>query len=249
MLGEIPYAPRNVLHAFPSYLWGFWYLDPSGIHHRSSIATADFDAGMVDRAAAQHFFKGATSHMLRRNLSRHPQSPHESLTPVEAVVFCQEIERWKTRVEWVSTEAMIRTAARTCESLRVKLHPGQSDAMAARIRAQVAGLDNVELSDASVHDLTEATRVVITQNSAAGFEALMQRRTVITCAPSDFHHATIQARTEVELEQAIKAAPERQAGFPFARYLYWFLAEHCLEPRKPEFADRAWQRLVALTSN
>jgi hypothetical protein len=85
--------------------------------------------------------------------------------------------------------------------------------------------------------------MVVTQNSAAGFEALMQKRCVITCGKSDFWHATLTPRKESDLREALRFGPEAMADFPFEKYLYWFLDRNCLEPAKDEFIKRAWTRI------
>ncbi|OYZ92450.1 MAG: hypothetical protein B7Y01_01745, partial [Xanthobacter sp. 17-67-6] len=64
----------------------------------------------------------------------------------------------------------------------VKLHPAQRIETAAMVRALARKTGNLVISEASIHDLTQASEMVVTQNSAAGFEALMQRKPVITCA-------------------------------------------------------------------
>ncbi len=79
---------------------------------------------------------------------------------------------------------MIRTAAeaRRDDLVYVKLHPQQSKPMRRQIMAVCNDYPNVKISDAGVHDLSQASRVVVTQNSAAAFEALMQKKPVITRA-------------------------------------------------------------------
>lgn len=88
---------------------------------------------------------------------------------------------------------------------------------------------------------------MVTQNSAAGFEAsmLMQKKLVITCAACDYHHATVVAKRPALLVQALHAAPLSQTGFDDEKYLYWFLAQNLLDPAKAEFADLAWARVKA----
>ncbi|WP_446720149.1 capsular polysaccharide export protein, LipB/KpsS family, partial [Leisingera sp. ANG-Vp] len=58
----------------------------------------------------------------------------------------------------------------------VKLHPLQDSAARQKVEAHCASLANAQLSAASVHDLIAASDTVISQNSAVGFEALMQKK-------------------------------------------------------------------------
>lgn len=244
VVGERPaYGPR-VLHAMPTYIWGFWYLDETGIHWNSSQRLAGFNPAEVDGEKAAYFFNGVTGYMLRENVSKFPQPGRAgTLPPGKAVIFCQEIEGYRSPCHYLTTEEMIRTCAAAGGRTYVKLHPGQSKPRQREIRRIVEGSPGAEISDASIHDLTAASELVVTQNSAAGFEALMQRKPVVTCAKCDFHHATLTARTPRDLTDALAGGAAAMADFPYDKYLYWFLNIRCLEPAKDDFADRAWARI------
>lgn len=240
------YGP-NILHAHPAYIWGFWYLDEVGIHWNSSIRMARFVPERVEREKAEYFFNGVSGWMLDQNLSRLPQSPRQDggLEPAAAVIFTQEIEAHPDRAHFLSTEDMIRTAAETCRDrlIYVKPHPGQSKPMRQQIIAICQDYPNLRLTNASVHDLNAAAGVVVTQNSAAGFEALMQKKPVITCARSDFWHATLTPRCTADLRDALRYGAEAMRGFEYEKFFYWFLGKRCLEPQKTDFASRAWARI------
>jgi len=101
----------------------------------------------------------------------------------------------------------------------------------------------VQVSEASVHDLIEKSRVVITQNSSTGFEALMQKKTVITCGKSDYRHATLTAKTPGDLRDALDYGPDAMSDFSYEKYFYWFLNRNLLEEAKDSFAERAVARI------
>ena len=244
LVGGARRAGRNLLHAAPAYIWGFWYLDPRGVNWMSSIRRTQFDAASVDTERAAYFFNGVSGHMLRENVSRAPQAARVAQDPAAAVVYCQELEAAPEPCNILTTEQMIRTtAAATSEVVYVKLHPDQSPAGTRRIEAIVANYPNARLTNASVHDLNAAARVVVTQNSAAGFEALMQKKPVITCAKSDFWHATLTPRSAADLADAVRYGPEAMEDFDYEAYFWWFLEGRCLEPQKDEFGARVWGRL------
>lgn len=245
--GEPAYGP-GILHAAPAYIWGFWYLDELGPYHNSSLRFAGFDPNSVDQDAASYFFNGVSGHMLRENVSKSPQQPrHERpLAPAAAAIFCQEIEQSRDRSHYLTTEEIIRITADNCraETVYVKLHPNQSKPFRRHVMAVCADYQNVQISEASVHDQIAAARCVVTQNSAAGFEALMQRKPVITCARSDYWHATLTPRNETDLRDALAFGPEVMKDFAYEKYFYWFLDRKCLEPQKTGFAARAWARIA-----
>ncbi|MEO0487422.1 MAG: hypothetical protein AAF092_16070 [Pseudomonadota bacterium] len=248
IFGSKPFYAPNVVHVAPSYVWGFWYLDEVGVNADSSLRMRTFRPHGVEWGDAEWFFNGVASYMLSENVSREPQAPR-SETWVErarSVVFCQEIDRLSPRQHYLNTEDMIRNAARAAGggAVYVKPHPNQSGQTRAVIDEIAAGDPNILVSEASVHDLIEASDWVITQNSAAGFEALLQKKPVITCARCDYHHATLTAKTGEELRAILRAGTNPLDGFDYEKYVYWFLGENCLEPQKEDFADIAWARIA-----
>lgn len=247
VVGDQPGYGRNMLHASPAYIWGFWYFDEVGINWNSSLRFAHFDPKLINQEKAEYFFNGMSSYMLRENVSRLPQDNRSetALPSAAATVFCQEIETRADRSHYLTTETMIRTTAEQNRDalVYVKLHPSQSKMERVRIMTICSDYTNIKISDASVHDLSQAAEIVVTQNSAAGFEALLQKKPVITCARSDFWHATLSPKRPSELVEALKFGASAMAGFDYAKYLYWFLDRKCLEPQKTEFATRAFGRI------
>lgn len=247
VVGDLPSYGPNRLHALPGYLWGFWYLDEVGVFANSSLRFARFNPDTVDREKAEYFFNGVSGYMLRENVSKLAQEARQQspLQSAAATVFCQEIEDTPPRSHYLTTEDMIRTAAEACREGRVyvKPHPTQSKLRRKEILAICADYAHVVVSEASVHDLIQASACVVSQNSAAGFEALMQRRCVITCGRCDYWHATLTPKTKKDLSEALTYGPDAMSEFPFAQYFYWFLDRNCLEPAKVEFESRAWARI------
>jgi len=237
---------RNIYHAHPSYIWGFWYLDPEGVIWNSSLAALKFDADRINPQDAEYFFNGVSGYMLRENISKFQQNNCDTdLQPASAVIYLQELEHYKTAVHYLDSREIIETIAQSVAGrIYVKLHPQQSSSTRAALQTFCNKYQNIKISTHSIHDLSKASDVVVTQNSAAGFEALMQRKPVITCAKSDYHHATLVAKTKSELITALSKAPNHQQEFAFAAYFYWFMGQNMLEPNKPEFEERAWHILT-----
>lgn len=243
--GPAMFGP-TILHAHPGYIWGFWYFDEIGHGWQSSLRFAQFCPAGADRESAEYFFNGVTGYMLRENVSISPQEARMDapLQPAYASIFCQN-EDTSGACHYLDTKTIVATTAEMAgeELVYVKPHPDMSRAARQRLQSLAAQWPNIKLSEASVHDLNEAARVVVTQNSTVGFEALMQRKPVITCAKSDYWHATLTPRTVEDLRAALEFGPENLAGFAYESYFQWFLEQHCLEPAKDEFADRAFARI------
>lgn len=247
VMGDMPAYGRNMLHVETGPIRGFWYLDEVGVHWNSSLRLTQFAPEQVNRGHAEYFFNGVSGWMLRNNISKlwQPERMADKLEPARAVVFTQDIEFLLDRAHYLSNEQMIRTTAEHDRSqmIYVKLHPRQSKAGRRAILSVAQDYQNVRVSEASVHDLVEKSQLVVTQNSAAGFEALMQKKAVVTCAKSDYRHATLTAKTPGDLRDALDYGPDAMAGFPFEKYFYWFLGRHLLEEAKDSFASRAVARI------
>ena len=243
-----PGYASDMLHVGPGPIAGFWYLDEVGTGWNSSLRFGQFGPERIDREAADYFFNGVTSWMLSNNVSPVTQPPRldHGIEPARATLFCQEIERSPARSHYLTTEQMIRTVAEHEREriIYVKPHPLQSKPMRRDIMAVAQDYPNVRVTDASVHDLASVADIIVTQNSRAGFEALMQKKPVVTCAKSDYWHATLTAKTPGDLREALDFGVEAMADFPFEKYLYWFLHRHLLEVAKPNFAERAWAKIT-----
>lgn len=241
------YAPRT-LHLYPSYIWGFWHLDELGIRAHSSLRFGGFCPEAIDPAQAQFFFDGVSGHMLRQNISGRPQEVrvHSPLRGARATVICQDIDtNASAPLHYLTTEEMIRTCAEHDREalIYVKPHPATTKATRRAIMDVTRDYPNVKLSEASVHDLIEASDLVVTQTSAVGFEALMQRCAVVTCGKVEYWQATLTARRVSDLREALSFGPEAMAEFPFERFFFWYLAQRCLEPAKEGVENRAWARI------
>lgn len=238
MVGDLPGRGQNTLHVMPSYIWGFWYVDVAGVHWSSSLRHLHFNPDNIDPTEAEYFFNGVTGHMLRENVSKFSQPARGTLARGAAVIYLQQIEDYKNSSHHLTSEQMIRTTAKMLagQNVYVKLHPAATQTK--WLEELASSLGNVTISTASIHDLSAVSDVVVTQNSAAGFEALMQGKPVITCAEADYHHATITEKTEDQLAEALPIASMAMQGFSYHKYLYWFLRENCLEPQSPDFEKR-----------
>ena len=243
--GPARYHP-GLLHAAPTYLWGFWYLDDLGVHWQSSIRLSDFPGEALPWDPSQYFFDGVAGHMLEHNVSKLPQPAREGLSPAFAAVFCQDIEDHWPRSHYLTTVEIIRNTARAAGGGRVyvKPHPHSDEKTRDKIEDLCKGDPNLMVSDASVHDLIAASAAVVTQNSAAGFEALLQHKPVVLCARADYHHAAVTAKTEDDLRAILRDVGGRTRHVDYHRYVAWFLNHRCFEPQAENFEARAWAKIM-----
>ena len=250
---QIAYGPRNfehssLLYAEPSYVVGFWYLDAKGYYWRSSLAELQFDPSKIDAEAATYFFNGVSGFMKKMNYSKRHQAlrTDDPLPKVPATIFVQRIENYRTKIHYLTMKEILETTSASIDgTIYVKLHPLQTEEERREIIDFCAKFENLQIQEASIHDLIAASEIVISQNSAVGFEAMMHQTPAILCAQSDYHHAALSAKSPTALVDALQNAHEFDNSFPYKKYFYWFLHNHMLEVQKPDFEDRAWSRLMA----
>lgn len=240
MIGPKRHNGPRIFHAHPSYLRGYWYLDPKGYFWNSSIVDKQFDPQKIDPIIANDYVDALAKFTIRNNKSKRPQAPRSSLGAAQAAIFVQDIEKYRIKVHYINTKRMIAVTAKSVSGpVYVKLHPLFSKDQRQTLIDHCQKFSNVVITDASIHDVIAASDVIISQNSAVGFEALLHRKPVLTCAQSDYLHASLVCLNEDDLRENIRRAKNHFAGFPFSAYLYWFLAQNMLEPRKDDFAARA----------
>lgn len=246
MFGPKRSQGANVFHGFPTYIRGFWYLDPMGYFWNSSMMTKPFDSASVDFDTAAEFFGRVSRWRIRKNVSQRRQAAATTLAPAEVAIFTQDIERYSDNVHYIATQHMIRAAANAVKGpCYVKPHPLMSEEQRAWLGKVCGRIVNVTVVDASVHDIIRAWDVIVSQNSAVGFEALMHRKPVITCAKTDYATVSLVSQTAAELRANIKRAPSYFSEFPFEKYFYWFMGLNMLEPQNEAFAGRAMDILYA----
>ncbi|MGB0959275.1 MAG: hypothetical protein ACPGVK_03410 [Halocynthiibacter sp.] len=248
IFGDLKAGRVPALHLRPSYLCGFWYMDAYGVYARSSIGERSFRAHEIDTEAATYFFNAVSGSHISENKSKSTQPPVTGWIPsAKAVVFLQDGSPGITAEPYLATHEMIAHVAHsTDERIYVKCHPNASAADRLHARHVCSQFDHVEITEQSVHALIRASAYVVTQNSAAGFEALMQKKPVITCAPCDYHEATYVARDYAGVEHALNQGATLLKSFSYEAYFYWFMAHHMLEPQMDEFETRVWARIAAL---
>ncbi len=245
-MGPRRLAGNRMYHAYPSYVPGFWYLDKTGYHWNSGVRHMKFKPEQIDFPAAEYFYNGVSGYFTRNNISSRPQSNRKEFNPASAFIPLQNIEKYPKKIHFLTSEQIIRTTCATVPGkVYVKLHPLHNAEERSQWREFCESIPNAEITDASIHDLIAASEIIVSQNSAVGFEAFMYRKPVLTCAECDFHHGTLTCQTTAELAENLRQAKSHFTDFPFEKFFYWFLGQQMLEPQKDEFTELAWKRLLS----
>ncbi len=239
--------PR-VLNAGVAYIYPFWHFDPHGIRARSSITSMRFDP-KVDDPEAGPFTRRLRRRLVDARISRYPQSEaRESLPPGAVAVFLQsEGHRAVDETCHLTQGQMLRAlVARDDPSpILIKPHPRDTDPATARRLAKLGRTDRrVIVTQANIHDMLSAARVVVTINSAVGLEAMLHRKPVVLCGEADFHHCAVTVRGRADLDGGIAEAVG--TVWPHDRFLHWYLGIQCLNAGRPSLVADALARIATM---
>ena len=128
--------------------------------------------------------------MIRNRISKLEQPEDVAKLPsAKAAIFTQQIESFKRPIHYLTNMEMIEAAAGLNEgNVYVKLHPVQDAQTTRKLLTHCRQFKNVIVTKAHVFDIIAASEVIVSQNSAVGFEALMFRKPVVTVS---YTHLTL----------------------------------------------------------
>lgn len=247
LIGAPSTPGARVLHVCPTYIRGFWYVDPIGERHESSIRTAVFDPAAVNAAAAKRLASRLRGRLLANNRSKYPQAERGQVPVPEGCIalFAQEFPPGATDQRHFEMEAFLHLVIRHrgARPVVIKPHPLQTPERRARIEAMADPLAGVHVLDASLHDILSVASVSASLTSAAAFEGFLHGTPAILGGETDFHHNALTVRSEAELAAALAEVDSRR--FAHERFLHWFLRGQCLAPWHDDFSDRLLTRIAA----
>ncbi|SCY24892.1 hypothetical protein [Paracoccus tibetensis] len=216
-----------------AYHYPYWRLEKVAERWRWPIATTPFDPGSIEEDAAHRFAARLRARVLPGVT---PSAGDHILIPLQG-----QIRRHRS-FQSASPLAMIRVAAATGSPCIATLHPKE------RYNAEdLAALDTL----ARIHPnltiggdtatLLPSCAFVVTQNSGAGFDALILGKPVVLFAQSDYHHVALNV-AQLGAAEALAQAAAHQP--PTERFLDWFLRRTSLDMMA---ADADARLLAAMT--
>ncbi|NNU81209.1 hypothetical protein HMH01_12255 [Halovulum dunhuangense] len=242
-----PLSGPHLLHACPTYLHGFWYFDPLGARHHSSLGHIPCDLSAVPPSEAAALVTRLRSALVVENRSKYPQ-PERGAVPLEQgsiAVFAQEPIPATEGQFHIDLVSLIQATIASAGGRRVYLkpHPRQQPALLERIRAFHDPARGVEVVEASVHDLLAACAFTVSQASAVAFEGFVHGKPAILAGVTDFAANAVTIPDPAAMPSAMDQVMRRD--FDHARFLHWFLIGQCLEPDAPDFSARLAARIRA----
>lgn len=237
---------KGVLNAAVSYFWGYWQLDPQGVHGRSQIAQARFDPEMVDFKIAQPYFQKLRRQYVNHRHSRYDQPHSWQDFPDGAVsIFFQGRDPILQKTCDFSDLEIVNIVREYAgdRPIIVKPHPLLADVFVVKDVLEIAESDpRIIVTDANVHDILRASDVTVSMHSTVALEGYLHRKPTILFGRSDFHHIAEVVQKREEFPGALACALEGKRLFQ--KYLYWFLEEQSINLNADDAEDRIWQRFA-----
>lgn len=240
--GDRPYFGQNCFHSTPTYLNGYWYFDEIAVRNNSSQRIIPFRPHTMDRSHAEQFHSKLFKRFVTANKSKFDQSKRDAtLKPGGIFMPLQCFTPEPYAPCHTNYPDLIRQviAVRGNRNVYLKPHPRQTyDEMKEimEFQDQKAG---IIISDASIHDHLAACEMVVTLNSAVGFEAFLHKKPVVLAGLTDFAQCATTVTTLGALAAAMDSA--RHKKWQYEKFLVWFLQHNCIE----EKADNALARVLA----
>jgi hypothetical protein len=230
----------GVLNASIAYLPPFWHLDPAGMQAESSIAARPYDPASLREKPAQAFFERMRARYTLQRRSRRAQIPEVTPLPQGSIaVFLQGDQPQANGLAHCTPDQMLRAVAEGAggRPVLVKPHPLAADHDALVIRRALDQGLAVTPTLANVNDMIAVSVCTVSVNSACAIEGFLQRKPAILFGPSDFHHFAETVRAPEEFPAALDRALKRAPG-GYAKFLFWYFAQNCLNVTAADFADR-----------
>ncbi|MFN4157820.1 MAG: hypothetical protein ACK4GO_05380 [Gemmobacter sp.] len=230
----------GVLNAALAYLPPFWHLDPAGVQAESGIGARAYDPETVRLKPAMAFLDRMQAKWVLPRRSRRGQEEAVADLPRGALaVFLQGDFAHLRGLAHASAEAMLTAVAAGAggRAVLVKPHPLAAEHVAPVIARVLAAGWPVRLTTANVHDILAACAATVSFNSAVALEGFLHRKPAILFGRSDFHQYCETVTDPARFPQALARCLARPPG-GYGKFLYWYLAQQCLNVESPSFPAR-----------
>ena len=227
------------LNAATAYLEGFFHVDPLGVQAASSIGGRRFSPEQIDTPKAAAYAQMLDARFRLRRHSRYAQAKAETQVPQGAIaVFLQGPAPIRQGQAHCGFEDMLRSVARGAEGrpVVVKPHPLKPELGAEIIAAVQAEGYAIAATQANVHDILAACAVTVSINSATAIEGFLHQKPAVIFGRSDFHALVETARGPQDFARALAAALSSRPDY--AKALYWYFGQNCLDIQADSFDDR-----------
>lgn len=223
---------RGWLNASMAYLPGFWHINPYGTLADSPASQDVFSPDDVKSRSAHAFYTKLQQTFSLARKSRYRQKQTITELPKNSVALVlQGRHPYANRQNYLTMEDMISEVLSTTEScpIIVKPHPLEPDLGLEAIKKFSSHRNRIVLTDANIHDVLSAARLVTSVNSSVTFEGFMHAKPSVVFGRCDFPSLVNTVRAQGEFQLAHDKSLHMTWDYP--KMLYWYFKRHTVEVR------------------
>lgn len=217
-----------VLNCAIAYLLPFFYADPKGIYHQSSVNDAVFDPADVPANLAAKRFAMLRKRYVEQRQSRYAQEGVKQVYPKGSLaVFLQDVSDPVERSRHMDARAMVHAviAGAGDRMVIVKPHPRTRGPETEDLLAELkADFPQVIVTEGNLHDILVDCSACISISSSVAIESMLHRKPAILFGRSDLHHGATTITRPRDFAAGLADALLRD--WPYEAYVYWFFDQH-----------------------
>jgi hypothetical protein len=220
------------LNASMAYLPGFWHVNPVGTLADSPASLDVFNPDEVKRRSADVFYEKLQQKFVLARNSRYRQKKSKTELPQNSVaVVLQGRHPYANRQNHMTMEDMIYEVLTATESevVVVKPHPLETEFGLQAVKKFGTYQSRLVVTDANIHDLLSAARVVVSVNSSVTFEGFMHSKPSLLFGRCDFPSLVNTVRAQGEFASAYEDS--LRVCWDYPKMLYWYFKKHTVAVR------------------
>lgn len=214
------------------YFYPFWQIEQTAERWNWDVAKASFDPAAVPAGEAQKFyrfwqkrlFETAPQHSVRDGYVYVPLQG--MLSAHRSFQSCSPFEMLKHTLAYSAGRKVIAT-----------LHPNENYSVLdmTMLEQLERRHSNLEIASGKMIHHLQHCDFVVTQNSSAAFAGYFFGKPALLFAGIDFHHIAVRADMK---RLADSFAAVAQAAPDYARYVWWFWQDQCINAGRPDAMDK-----------
>lgn len=223
---------RGWLNASMAYLPGYWHVNPEGTLADSPARRSIFEPESVKPRAARRFYNQLQAQFSNERRSRYWQKTERTELPSGSIaIVLQGRHPYANRQSHMPMEEMIGEvlSISRSEPIVLKPHPLEIDFGMEAIKRLDRHRHRFVITDANIHDVLSAARVVVSVNSSATFEGFMHRKPSILFGRCDFPTLVNTVQKSGEFRSAHDRSMQTDWDYP--KMLYWYFKNHTVAVR------------------
>lgn len=224
-------GPRDdILHWKEGSLRGHLFFDRQGYSGGSSIAADGF--GLLNGQSGENWPDFVANH-LGQTTTKYEQIQDDSRLPDKGYIFVplqvpfDSASIWHDLSPLTALEIVCEFAAKSGHSVVTKRHPHDRSEHTQKGLSKIAlKYKNLHVTQNRIDSIIEQAAVVVTANSAVGFEALLAGKAVITTGRSDYRPGTIYCQNTEALKRGLNQILKTETPRPSEGFLLYFFTHH-----------------------